>query len=269
MRMRHLLHYWARRLALWVVLIITAPGGAKAQNGMFYEADVNFNNVYLQTASNILMGIVNGALYEHDHPSLFPGLGYYYNYMPIKDNDDKVAKEQVNSFGFKGKDLFSWVNVDVKVGWFGRHSPVGLYGMIGYEHRRNHLCFQHDTEFGQYKTNALRPGIGIRLVPIRSASVVPVFEVGTTYNLILGARSPWGTDKKQFNSGMAINASIGVGWGYDDDKQQTISAGALIPTYDYFNKDWSSDGGYYFPYANVSAKNYLFYVKYSLYFSGY
>lgn len=259
-----------RRLALWAVLTVTAISGAKAQNGVFYEGDVNFSNFYLQTAGNIIMGMINDALYEHERPSLFPGLGYYVNYLPIKDNGDKVAAERPNAFGFKGKDLFSWVNVDVKVGWFGRHSPVGVYGMVGYEHRRNQLCFQHDTEYGQYKTNALRPGIGIRLVPIRSASVVPVFEVGTTYNLILSAETPWGKDKKQFNNGMAINASAGVGWGYDDeDKQQNISVGAVIPTYDYFNKDWSNDGGYYFPYANVSAKNYLFYVKYSVFFSGF
>jgi len=250
-----------------MVFLTTSATSIRAQDGIFYEGDVNFSNFYLQTAGNLFMGMVNDALYEHERPSLFPGLGYYYNYLSITDNGEKVASERPNAFGFKGKDLFGWVNVDVKVGWFGRHSPVGIYGMIGYEHRRNNLCFLHDTEYGQYKTHALRPGIGIRFVPVRSSSIVPAFEVGSTYNIIMGAETPWGKDKSQFNSGMAINASAGVSWEDDNDRRHNICLGAVIPTYDYFDKDWSNDGGFYFPYANVSAKNYLFYVKYSIYFS--
>lgn len=246
---------------LLLCLSFIYPTKTCAQDGVFYEVNLNFSNAYMSTASNILKlympGILRGDLVSYD-----------INYLDLKDNGENVLCKQANYWGFKADDLFSWVDVNLKIGWFGKVSPIGIYGQLAYEHQRNKLCFQHDTDYGSYRTNAFKPGLGIRVIPFRSEGVVPILEVGTSYVLNFGAKTPYGSDKSQFNDGMAYSFALGVTWGMDEygELPHTIRAGITLSDHDYFNREWSNDGGYYFPYANVKAKDYKFFVKYTRYF---
>lgn len=248
-----------KKLLLSFVLMCGSAGYSTAQNGFFYDVNLNFSNVYLSTASNLVQMFVPGLL-RGDM------ISYDVNYLSIKDNGEDVSIKKANYAGFKADDLFSWVETSVKFGWFGKASPVGIYASIAYDHQRYQLCLQHDSGFGRYRTNALKPGIGIRFIPFRASEVMPMIEVGTNYTLNFGVKSPYGTDKDQFNNGVSYTFSAGVSWMDFYDNMRTVRVGVTIAGFDYLNRDWSSDGGFYFPYANVKSRNYKFFIKYTQYF---
>ena len=85
----------------------------------------------------------------------------------------------------------------------------------------------------------------------------PIIEVGTTYVYNFSYKGPNGSDKDQINNGMKTSYSIGAQF----SDGSTLVVGFDMAHYNMFNKNYSSDGGYWFPYANFKNKDMNFYLR--------
>lgn len=85
----------------------------------------------------------------------------------------------------------------------------------------------------------------------------PIIEVGTTYVYNFSYKGPNGSDKDQINNGMKTSYSIGAQF----SDGSTLVVGFDMAHYNMFNKNYSPDGGYWFPYANFKNKDMNFYLR--------
>lgn len=256
-----------------LVLAMLLVGGnlrAVAQNDVFYDIDLNANNIWF---GQILQGVKILPLYFVDNPtSSYAGdYSIKYNFLRFRENGDPVEQRRYNYGGFKANDLFNWIEVGGKVGWFGKVSPIGVYAQFHYEHQRNKLRLQHDADYGHYRSNAIKPGVGVRIIPWRNETVMPIFELSSSYTFVTSGKTPYGEDKDQFNNGLSytfsagvsINEAAGAFFNNYSDNPLTIRAGVTLFNYNYFNRNWSNDGGYNFPYANVKSKRFQIFLTIS------
>ena len=132
--------------------------------------------------------------------------------------------------------------------------------------RNQNIKFNHDIDEGRYRSNMMKVGAGIRVVPWFKDEGSLFMEIGSTYNIVTGCRTPYGTDKSQLNNGTSTDFAIGYTW-HEDGANATLTAGTNINHYNYFNKDYSNDGGYYFPFANTKTTSFTIYLRCALYFT--
>ena len=102
-----------------------------------------------------------------------------------------------------------------------------------------------------YKKNTLlelKPGFGIRFY-LKDLDVSPVLQAGINYNLYY-YNGFYGKAKDQLNKG--TNNTFGAGILIDEEDGFIIEV--ELPNQTLFNENFSSDGGYYYPYANLKQK---------------
>lgn len=219
---------------------------------LFYEIELASDHDVFGVVFNGLGILLNHFLYEHERPCLFATRWILYA-PPLKENGDPVVSFK-RTLGFKLKDLMHYFRTGGKIGWTGGlNSCFGVYGQVYYEHRRHDIRLQHEDEHTSSWTNSLLPGIGIRFTPqfwTDEDEYNPYIEIGTTYTHIFGCKSRYGRDKDQFGHGLTYSFGIGVR-GNGMNRNTKVFVGFELPKYDYFNRKWSNDGGYYFPYANI------------------
>lgn len=224
---------------------------------LFYEIEITTDHVWF---SGLLFGLetwANAAIQDHNEeeytnwPCLF---AWTYTFTPVlKENGEAVVSFK-KAKGFKIKDLMHYFRAGGKIGWAGGlNSCFGVYGRFYYEHQRQFIRLQHEDSHEYAWTNAIMPGIGVRFTPqfwTDEDQVNPYFEVGTTYTHIIGCKSRYGKDKDQFGHGLTYSFGVGIR-GNGQYRNSKIFVGLELPQYDFFNRKWSNDGGFYFPYANV------------------
>lgn len=224
---------------------------------LFYEIEITTDHVWF---SGLLFGLetwANSAIQQHneDEDTNWPCLfAWTYTFTPVlKENGEAVVSFK-KAKGFKLKDLMHYFRAGGKIGWAGGlNSCFGIYGRFYYEHQRQFIRLQHEDSHEYAWTNAIMPGIGIRFTPqfwTGEDQINPYFEVGTTYTHIIGCKSRYGKDKDQFGHGLTYSFGVGVR-GNGQYRNSKIFVGLELPRYDFFNRKWSNDGGFYFPYANV------------------
>lgn len=224
---------------------------------LFYEIELATDHIWLASTIYALEHVANAAIFKHNQenysswPSLFSWTWTFLN-PPLKENGEKVTSFKI--FGFKLKDMMHYLRTGGKIGWAGGlNSCFGVYGRFYFEHQRHFMRLQHEDSHEYSWTNAIMPGIGVRFTPqfwTGGDQVNPYFEVGTTYTHILGCKSRYGKDKDQFGHGLVYTFGVGVR-GNGQFRNSKIFIGLELPQYDFFNRKWSSDGGFYFPYANI------------------
>ena len=192
--------------------------------------------------------------------------GYTVDIFNLKDNGEKVAVDGPNYWGYKAKDLFGYMEFGTKIGWHGPYSPIGVYGQCYYNLRNQRIRFAHDEDAGRYRSNMLKLGAGIRVIPWFKEDGSLFLEVGSTYNMVTSCKTPYGNDKGQFNNGASTDFAIGYNW-VGEDRNATLTLGTNINHYNYFNKDYSNDGGYYFPYANTKSTSLTVYLRFATFFT--
>ena len=230
--------------------------------GMFFIVRGVSDNVFSSTVLDVAEGLIT---------SLSKGYvgvegGYTVDIFNLKDNGEKLKVKGPNYWGVKARDLFGYMEFGGKIGWHGVYSPIGVYGQCYYNMRNQRIKFEHDLDFGRYLTNMVKIGAGIQVVPWFKEDKSLFLELGSTYNVVTSCKTPYGTDKSQFNNGASTDFAIGYTWQRSGDaRKMTISLGSNINCYNYFNKDYSNDGGYYFPYANTKSTSFTVYLRFTTY----
>lgn len=236
---------------------LSNPHKYLGKNQFFYEIEFITDHYWLSGLIFGLEDLANRAILKHNEdydtewPCVFAWTLVVHD-PGLKENGDNVVSTK--KYGFKLKDLMHYFRTGGKVGWSGGlNSCFGVYGRFYFEHRRQNLRLQHEDNHEYSWTNTIMPGIGVRFAPqfwTDEDDVNPYFEVGTTYSKIIGCKSRYGKDKDQFGHGVAYSFGVGVR-GNGQYRNSKIFIGFNLRRYDFFNRKWSNDGGYFFPYANI------------------
>ena len=187
---------------------------------------------------------------------------FQYHYMSLKDNGETVDFERNNAYGFKSYDLFNNLEFGIKVGWLGSVSPIGAYVYGAYGINQYKLRFLGEREYNKHKLQSLRAGLGIRISPLYflmdEYDWCPIFEVGTTYVYNFKYKGPNGGDIDQINNGIRTSYAAGVQF---NDGASSVMVCFDMAHYDIFNRNYTPDGGFWFPYANLRTKDMNFSLR--------
>lgn len=232
---------------------------ANAHTGFFAGVDFGSSNVWIGTGINALTSLVNYGLEEADCNFAIGGRTSL-NIFNFKDDgrrvaiypDDYYGIKQV--YGFDSDNLFGHINGNVKIGWMGAFSPIGIYFHCGYDYRNFTMQRSYETDFQRHKIGTLKTGVGIRISPCNfydsDMSWKPIFEFGTDYNMTISYKGPYNNDKNQINDGLNYSASLGV----TNIENVSILLGAEWYGYDILNREYTNDNGLYYPYYNLTSR---------------
>lgn len=200
-----------------------------------------------------------------DGAAPFDFVPFNLHYMSFKDNGENVDYKMGNPYGFTSYDLFNDVEAGVKIGWQGAESPVGAYLYGAYSINQHKLRFLGEHDYSKHKIQSWKAGIGVRISPLRflmnEYDWCPIIELGTTYVYNFKYKGPNGSDIDQLNNGMRMSYAVGAQF---DEGDQSVMICLDMAHYNLFNKNYTPDGGFWFPYANFKNKDFYFSVRYSI-----
>lgn len=182
-----------------------------------------------------------------------------YDWMSVSDSNGKMDVKSGNPFGFKASDLFRSFGIGLTAGYQPAFSAFGIYVTGGYDFRQFRM--QPDKlldYYEKYKPSSFSAGLGIRIAPAllfmdEEPKGTPFIEIGTKYNKVFSCKAPFDNAKEQFNSGFTTRLSVGVRNVKSDGFAYSLFVYYEMPTYDYFNKDFTLDNGVK-PYENIKSK---------------
>lgn len=180
------------------------------------------------------------------------------HYMSMKDNGEPIGFKASNPYGFTSYDLFNEVECGLKIGWRGYESILGIYATGGYAINQYKLRFLGDHEYNKHKLQSWRFGLMLNLSAYNfflddlDWEFAPFAEIGTTYVYNFKYKGPNNNDIEQINNGLRMNYALGA---YIEDFG-TLLIKFEMAHYDMFNKDYTPDGGFWYPYANFKNKDF-------------
>lgn len=249
------------KLFVSLILLGSCVLPVKSQ-GFFFTIRGISDNAWSSTALDLTEALISGLSKGY----VGTEGGYTFDIFNLKDNGSKVDVQGPNYWGFKARDLFGYMEFGTKIGWHGPYSPIGVYGQCYYNMRNQKIRFDHDLDYGRYRSNMVKIGAGIRIVPWFKEDGSLFLEVGSTYDMVTSCKTPYGNDKGQLNNGASTDFAIGYTW-IGEATNTTLTAGTNINHYNYFNKDYTNDGGFYYPYANTKSTSLSVYIRLSTYFT--
>lgn len=192
---------------------------------------------------------------------------YTFHYMSMEDNGEKVDNDidPYSTYRLTSYNLFKDVEIGLKFGWQGAESIIGAYAYGAYCINQYKIRFLGEHEYNKHKIQSWKAGVGVRISPLRflmdEYDWCPVFELGTNYVYNFKYKGPNDSDIDQLNNGLrstyAIGAQIGEGG-------SSIMLCMDMAHYDLFNKNYTPDGGFWYPYANFKSHDMYFSLKFSL-----
>ncbi len=190
---------------------------------------------------------------------------FNFHYMSFKDNGEIVDYKMGNPYGWTSYDLFNNLEAGFKFGWQGAESPVGAYIYGAYCINQHKLRFLGEHEYNKHKIQSWKAGVGVRISPLRflmdEYDWCPVIELGTTYVYNFKYKGPYSSDIDQLNNGMRTTYAIGAQF---DEGAQSIMLCMDMAHYNLFNKSYTPDNGFWYPYANFKNSDLYFSLRYSV-----
>lgn len=252
---------------LLCLFIFGCPFASSGQdNPWFFGLHTYSNNVWTNDVLSIARAFVNIPVANaigSDAPIDLNIIDVHY--LSMKDNGENVDFKRNNPYGFKAYDLFNHLEFGAKVGWLGRVSPIGAYVYGAYGLNQYKLRFLGEREYSKHRMHSLRAGVGVRISPLyflmKDYDWCPIFEVGTTYVYNFKYKGPNGSDVNQINNGMRTSYAAGVIF---DEGAGSVMLCFDMSHYDIFNRQYTPDGGFWFPYANFKNNDMNFSLRVSL-----
>lgn len=233
-------------------------------NPWFFGIHTRSNHVLTNDVLAIADMLVNVAIASATDGAASTDYSLYnYHYVNLEDNGEKIDFKRNNPYGFKAYDLFNDIEAGLKVGWQGAESPVGIYLYGAYGCNQYKLRFLGERDYNNHRMQSLRTGVGIRISPLRflleDYNWCPIIELGTTYINNFSYKGPNGNDKDQINNGMRSSYAIGIQFG--EEGTGAIMLYMDMAHYDIFNRNYTPDGGFWYPYANFKSEDMNFSLR--------
>lgn len=172
---------------------------------------------------------------------------YRLHYMSLEDNGEAIGFKASNPYGFTSYDLFNSIEWGLKIGWRGPESLLGIYATGGYALNQYKLRFLGEHEYNKHKLQSWRGGLMLNF-----DIGVAFAEIGTTYVYNFKYKGPNDSNIDQINNGIRMNYAIGA----RIEDFGTVLVKFDMAHYDLFNKDYTPDGGFWYPYANFKNKDF-------------
>lgn len=252
-----------------IAVVIFLIGGTSTpifaqDNPWFFGVHTRGNNVWTNDVLSIGDMLINTAIAKATNGAAYPDfIAASYHYVKLEDNGEKIDFKQNNPYGFTAYDLFNDLEVGLKVGWQGAETPIGLYVYGAYGINQYKLRFLGERDYNKHKLQSVRMGVGVKISPLRflldDYGWCPIIEVGTTYINNFKYKGPNGNDKDQINNGMRSSYAIGVQFG--EEGEYSIMLDMDMAHYDIFNRNYTPDGGFWYPYANFKNRDMNFNLR--------
>lgn len=260
----------AKRLVLIVMvpLLIGQVIPASAQeNPWIFGLYTRSNHVLTNDLLAVVDVLANSAISSlTDGAANADFIAFNYHYVSMKDNGETIDFKTNNPYGFTSYDLFNDIEAGLKFGWQGAQSPIGAYIYGAYGTNQYKLRFLGERDYSKHKLQSFRVGVGVRISPLRffleEYEWCPIIELGTTYVSNFSYKGPNGSDKDQVNNGLRTSYAIGSQFG--EEGNVSVMLCMDMANYDIFNRDYTPDGGFWYPYANFKSKDMNFSLRVSL-----
>lgn len=255
----------ARYIVLTLFVVLFSQPISAQENPWVIGLYTNSNHVITHDVLSYAKGLINGAIaIATEGVADMDITPVKIHYMSMKDNGEEIDFQTNNPYGMTAYDLFNDVEFGVQFGWQGPFSPVGIILHGAYAINQYKLKFLGDRTYSKHKIQSWRVGADIRISPLRflmeDHNWCPIIEIGTTYVKNFKYKGPYDSDSNQLNSGIRTRFAIGAQFESGD----ILEASFEMNNYDMFNRNYTSDGGYWFPYANYKNKDYVFGLIYKI-----
>ena len=254
-----------------VLLLRGAIPVAAQENPWFFGLHTRSYNMYIGLAMANAQNQINSAIAHATDGVGFTEMNVFsYRWVSLTDNGETVDYQRTPAgFGFKAYDLWNDIEAGLKGGWQGAQSPIGVYAYIAYGHNQYKLRFPGEHEYSKHKLHSFRFGVGTRISPLKfllegRRKWCPVVELGTTYIKNFSYKGPYGGDIDQINDGIRTSFALGAQIGGSKWKNSCFLVCVDVAQYDLFNRDYTPDGGFWFPYANVRSKDWILSLRYTI-----
>lgn len=259
---------WRYAIAIAIPLLLGGTHPIFAQeNPWIFGLYTRSNSVVTNDILGLADILVNSAVAEAtDGAASSDFILYNYHYVKLEDNGETIDFKRNNPYGFTAYDLFNDIEAGIKLGWQGAQSPIGVYVYGAYGINQYKLRFLGERDYSKHKLQSYRVGVGVRISPLRflleDYEWCPIIELGTTYIGNFSYKGPNGSDRNQINNGMRSTFALGAQFG--EEGNVSVMLCMDMAHYDIFNRDYTPDGGFWFPYANFKSKDMNFSLRVSL-----
>lgn len=201
--------------------------------------------------------------YESVYGGQFALFDYFpASYMSVKNNGYEVFENRK----FKFKEWFGNSYVYANFGWMWSYTALCPYVSVKFRWQNFNVKFLEYEEPFRNRIRTFIPGIGVRM-PFaqlkREWGWSPVVEIATECNIITNYKQGiYGTDKNQLNN-KTFTHSYGVGVEFF---RLAVVATLFMNSNELYNTEYSPDGGYYYPFANIKTSDMSFKVNCSYFF---
>lgn len=254
-----------RLVVLFVFIVAFVPTAIGQDNPWIFGLYTRSNHVITHNVLEYAKLLVNVPIaYATEGAATADWVPVDISYMSMKDNGESLDVKNSNPYGFTAYDLFNNIEAGLKFGWQGAESPIGAYVYGAYCLNQYKLRFLGDLNYNKHRIQSLQMGIGVRISPLRflmdEYDWCPIFELGTTYVHNIKYKGPNGSDINQLNNGMRTSYAVGIQLA---EGRQAIMVCMDMANYDLFNKDYTPDGGFWYPYANFSNNDMNFSLRWT------
>lgn len=254
-------------VALLIITLLTMEGKSYTANAQVWPISIglyaNSNHVLTHDVIQLATIAANIPFTELTHRRTSRDFALYQlHYMSFEDNGEAVDFKASNPYGLTAYDLFNDVECGLKVGWRGQESILGIYATGGYAINQYKLRFLGEHDYNKHKLQSWRAGLLLNLDFSKyfwenlEWGFAPFAEIGTTYVYNFKYKGPDDSNIDQINNGLRMNYALGT---YIEDFG-TILVKLEMAHYDIFNKDYTPDGGFWFPYANFKNKDFNIFI---------
>ena len=249
------------RCGLLAILLLGSSVSASAGNGIKrnqwdFGPEISLNNIVYPTA----LGVIMPSIYGEERPWWGPNfisksyIGLSPSLFTTSGTYDRSTKSRVGKISGNEKKA-KWYDPDLKsfsigysVNYMSKEFPIGFFAKLAYEQNGfDAEISKDDVVLGDYKfrKQMIVPELvaKIRIGNYRTWEGLFTIDVGGSYDWAIGAKGLYdGTET--VNSGFT---GI-IGFSFADPSGHFMSgAYYTIPSYSYFNRDFTPDGGATYP----------------------
>ena len=223
------------------------------------------NHAILGTALDLATLYANVPLSRVTHGASTSDQDFVHiRYMSMTDNGETVDYKIANPYGFTLYDLFNNLEAGLKFGWQGAESPIGAYVYCAYGLDQYKLRFLGEREYNKHVIQSLKTGIRVRISPfvkmMEDYDWCPIIELGTTYVHNFKYKGPNDNDVNQINDGTRTYYAVGA----NINGRYDVLLCCDLAHYDLFNRNYTPDGGFWYPYANFKNKDMNFSLRFNI-----
>lgn len=269
------------RCGLLAVLLLGSSVIANAGNGIkrsewSFGPEITTSNLVYGEVGLFGLEILRRQLFGDDRPWWYPIMGvravvttsvhysngYYRDDMPsgLKYSErkqywvegrysDKI-KDQIFDFGFPS------YSIGYGVTYMSKELPLGFMLKVAYEQQGFDARMKNESDYIKFRKQMIVPEavLKIRFGKYRTSDQIFTLNLGASYDYALDAQG-FHDGKETVNSG--FTGIVGFAWGSPESHFQ-LGGNWTFPFYDYFNTNYSPDGGRTYPQKNAKANPSVF-----------